>query len=61
MTPIFNELAASALESMIPLMNARKLNAIAAFFAKFISPSNFFLLKSRTNCMSLKSFGQVGH
>jgi hypothetical protein len=37
MTPIFNEFAASALESAIPLMNAKKLKAITTFFAKFIS------------------------
>jgi hypothetical protein len=42
MTPIFNELSASALESMIALMKANKLKAMAAFFAKFISLSNFF-------------------
>jgi hypothetical protein len=45
MIPIFNELAASALESMIPLMNARKLKVIAAFFPKFITLSNFFSQK----------------
>jgi hypothetical protein len=50
-------LAARALESMIPLMNANKLKAIDAFFAKVISPSNVFLQRSRNNIILLSKFG----